>query len=370
MVRASRALGLALGTVTLSLAVTPNAFAEIDPWAHRLELGLAGGAFMPAKDHELFNAVQRDHQTLKAAGLDLALRLGFYPVGFIGAELEGAFVPIKTLGGRDTGIFMARAHGVLQLPYSFTPFVVVGGGAWGMRSGASVVGNDIDPTFHWGAGFKYEVADNLTIRLDGRHIISASQGHGNTSHFEMLSGISYNFGGNERRRIEHKPVPLMIVEKQPEPVIEPVIEQPKAEEIAKQEVIIREEAKVQIQAAFDRVHFTWGSASLREGDHSALDEVFTLLERHPTLRVSISGHTDSTGPERFNMRLSQKRANAVKAYLVRRGVLDERLETRAFGPHEPVRPNSTSEGRAQNRRSDIVVDEKPIAPIGIEVTIR
>lgn len=369
MVLATRALALALGTVTLSLAVTPSARADIDPFAHRLEIGLAGGAFIPAKDHELFNATERQHQTLKAAGLDLALRFGIYPVSFIGAELEGAFVPIKTLGGRETGIFMARAHGILQLPYSFTPFLLVGGGAWGMRSGLSVVGSDVDPTFHWGAGLKYSFAEDLTIRLDGRHIISAAEGHGNTNHFEMLTGLSYNFGGNGERRIQHvRPAPLFVQEeKKPEPVFEPIIEQPKPEEIAKQEQIVREEAKVRIEAAFDRVHFAWGSAELREHDLKALDEVYTLLERHPSLRVSISGHTDSTGPERFNMRLSQKRANAVKGYLVRRGVLDERLMTRGYGPHEPLRSNKTSNGRAENRRSDILVDE---APLGIEVTIR
>ncbi len=70
------------------------------------------------------------------------------------------------------------------------------------------------------------------------------------------------------------------------------------------------------------------------------------------MRVSVQGHTDSVGTEAGNMRLSQKRAEAVRAYLVQKGVAADRLEAVGYGPTKPIATNKTAKGRALNRRTE------------------
>jgi outer membrane protein OmpA-like peptidoglycan-associated protein len=84
-----------------------------------------------------------------------------------------------------------------------------------------------------------------------------------------------------------------------------------------------------------------------------LDDVAKVLAEHPEIRtIRIEGHTDSKGKKRRNVKLSAKRAKAVKTYLVEHGVT-QRLLTKGFGPSEPVAGNDTEEGRFQNRRVEL-----------------
>jgi OOP family OmpA-OmpF porin len=68
--------------------------------------------------------------------------------------------------------------------------------------------------------------------------------------------------------------------------------------------------------------------------------------------VEISGHTDNVGKRSTNMKLSQQRADAVKAWLVAKGIDASRMTAKGYGPDKPVAPNTTAEGRAKNRRID------------------
>jgi len=73
------------------------------------------------------------------------------------------------------------------------------------------------------------------------------------------------------------------------------------------------------------------------------------------MRVSIEGHTDNVGGESANMRLSQKRAEAVRDYLVSQGIASDRMTDKGFGKADPVASNETADGRAQNRRVELKV---------------
>jgi chemotaxis protein MotB len=72
--------------------------------------------------------------------------------------------------------------------------------------------------------------------------------------------------------------------------------------------------------------------------------------KYPDIEVEIRGHTDNTGSYQGNVRISQRRADTVKEYLLRHGIPSYRIITKGFGPDNPIAPNNTREGRAQNRR--------------------
>ena len=100
--------------------------------------------------------------------------------------------------------------------------------------------------------------------------------------------------------------------------------------------------------------FDLDSATLRPESRPVLDEVLGLLRGEPTWTLTIEGHTDATGTEAHNQKLSEARAGAVRAYLVDRGVDSSRLKAVGFGEAKPVADNQTELGRARNRRVELV----------------
>lgn len=103
------------------------------------------------------------------------------------------------------------------------------------------------------------------------------------------------------------------------------------------------------------VNFDVNSSRLTVNAQRILDRVATSLIDSPTFQVEVQGHTDNTGPDAYNLILSQDRANAVKAYLVGKGVEPERIVARGYGERQPLADNSTKEGRTQNRRVEMKV---------------
>jgi OOP family OmpA-OmpF porin len=102
------------------------------------------------------------------------------------------------------------------------------------------------------------------------------------------------------------------------------------------------------------LRFAFDSAEIKPKYFAELDELARVLGRNPNLRVRIDGHTDSIGTDRYNQSLSERRAAAVRDYLVKRsGVDPKRLETRGFGLAKPAYTNETDEGRAGNRRTEL-----------------
>jgi outer membrane protein OmpA-like peptidoglycan-associated protein len=103
------------------------------------------------------------------------------------------------------------------------------------------------------------------------------------------------------------------------------------------------------------VTFGFDSANLNPQFNSVLDKVAeTLIDYNQTV-IQVAGHTDSTGSRDYNMKLSERRANSVKNYLVSRGVPAQRLDTIGAGPDYPVADNSTEAGRAENRRVELTI---------------
>ena len=105
----------------------------------------------------------------------------------------------------------------------------------------------------------------------------------------------------------------------------------------------------------DNLSFDTATAQLVPGAATTLDSVAAVLKHHPTAQIVLEGHTDNAGDPASNRVLSQSRADAIKAALVARGVAADRISTAGVGQQQPVASNDTEEGRAQNRRTEIVV---------------
>ncbi len=115
---------------------------------------------------------------------------------------------------------------------------------------------------------------------------------------------------------------------------------------------------VETSAAYEMrdLLYATGSSEISTRSHPILLAFADYLNRHPSLKVSIHGHTDDVGALDMNMRLSQERAAAVKSFLVEAGVAESRLSSRGFGPNRPRDTNDTEAGRAANRRTEFVIE--------------
>jgi OOP family OmpA-OmpF porin len=101
--------------------------------------------------------------------------------------------------------------------------------------------------------------------------------------------------------------------------------------------------------------FDSGSDKIKGESYQTLKEIGQLLTDDPKLRISIEGHTDSDGTDEYNMTLSQKRAASVKNYLIANyKIAGERLESKGWGESKPIDTNDTPEGKANNRRVELV----------------
>lgn len=113
--------------------------------------------------------------------------------------------------------------------------------------------------------------------------------------------------------------------------------------------------RVTLQETEEEVLFGFDQATLTPAAQEALAVVVQEMQANPQLIAEIVGHTDATGPASYNMGLSQRRAEAVGNHLTRQGIAADRLRLSWKGETEPIAPNTTKEGRAQNRRVHVTV---------------
>jgi len=115
------------------------------------------------------------------------------------------------------------------------------------------------------------------------------------------------------------------------------------------------------------VLFDFNKATLRPGAREKLAKVAGIVLAHPGLKTQAEGHADAIGGDQYNQRLSERRAESVRAFLLQQGITAETVTAAGFGESRPVATNGTAEGRQQNRRVELVVSGDPIGTTGGDV---
>lgn len=179
----------------------------IERWApepNTTEVGAYGGLLVTSRRIELFEADfslrDQGYRPFARVAPSFGLRAGFFPMRFVGAEIEAGAMPTRTEIGQSALLYTARGAVVAQLAlWSITPFVLVGGGVIGVTSDRDVVGNDVDAAMHVGGGVKVYLGRFTHVRLDVRDVVTARRGYqaGLCNNPEILLGVGMTIG---RRR--------------------------------------------------------------------------------------------------------------------------------------------------------------------------
>lgn len=191
---------------------------------------------------------------------------------------------------------------------------------------------------NWGGGIKYFLSENMALRADARHLYDLEDSNNNAS---FTVGMTFQFGGEEK--VVPPPPP-------PAPVPVEKVEPPPAME------------KITIDL---KVQFDLDKAVIKPQYHDNIKRLADFMKKYPDIDAVLEGHTCSIGTSAYNMDLSRRRAESVKAYMVKHfGIDPARLTTVGYGESKPIADNSTRKGRIKNRRvyaivSEEVVVEKP-----------
>jgi OOP family OmpA-OmpF porin len=130
---------------------------------------------------------------------------------------------------------------------------------------------------------------------------------------------------------------------------------PEAKAEPKVEVAVVKEDKVIETIVINDIQFGFDSAELNAADKAKLDDVAARLKQYDGNQMTITGYTDTSGPEDYNMKLSERRANAVADYLAASGANRSNMTVRGMGEANPIADNSTRDGRKRNRRVEVEV---------------
>jgi outer membrane protein OmpA-like peptidoglycan-associated protein len=123
----------------------------------------------------------------------------------------------------------------------------------------------------------------------------------------------------------------------------------------KYNLVVVTENKIELKQT---VFFETNRARIRSVSFALLSDVAQAMKDNSAIKVEIQGHTDSQGNDRFNLKLSQKRAESVRSYLIKKGVSGDRMVARGYGEGVPIADNRTADGRSQNRRVEFVITSR------------
>ncbi|CAD0263775.1 OmpA family protein [Pseudomonas veronii] len=181
-----------------------------------------------------------------------------------------------------------------------------------------------------GTGVKYYFTNNLYARAGVEADYALDNGKWD---YSALVGLGVNFGGNAGA-VAPAPTPAPA----PEPVAEP-------------EAPVANVVRVELDVKFD-----FNKSVVKPNSYADVKNLADFMKQYPATHVEVAGHTDSVGPDAYNQKLSQRRADAVKQVLVKDGVAPSRISSVGYGESRPVADNATEAGRAINRRVEAAVE--------------
>lgn len=195
--------------------------------------------------------------------------------------------------------------------------------------------------------------DNVAVDTDGREIVLTGvvESAAIRQQAEELARKFYGVRTVDNQLTIAAPEPVVEPEPEPEPVKE-VIQQPKLEELP--EYTCQQDFDALLSS--NEIHFATNSADIDASSNSLLSDLIEVANQCPEAKIEIGGHTDSSGSDDYNLRLSQERASSVMSYLISNGIESNRLKAVGYGENNPIADNESTEGMAKNRRIEFNVE--------------
>ena len=319
------ALWVAAGVLCFSLAGAGGVAAEMHEEGGGVTGGVDVGAVMP------LNAFDRFSTT----GFMIAPWIGYMFNEYVGlmAQGQGLVVPNRSRGIGFDEVTSALAGGVgPRVAVPAGPMELYGtfqiGGITGLTSPSAIT--DTSWGFSTGGGINFPVTETLAVGAWARwnRWYQRSRGVGDVRYASAGIGVTL-------KQAPPPPPAPKVAEAPPPP--------PPPTPAPKRKIVLR------------GVNFDFDKATIRPDARPVLDEAIRILKEESGISVVAEGHTDAVGSETYNQGLSERRAQAVRDYLVDGGVAPSRIETVGYGESQPVATNDTAEGRAQNRRVELEV---------------
>lgn len=234
--------------------------------------------------------------------------------GMVGPRLALPLGPVELWGTAQAGVFTALADEALT------------GTSWG---------------FSPGGGVNVAIAQGWSVGGFGRWNWLGQKVHraGDAKYVTTGLTIGYKWGTKE------PPLPPVQLPPPPAPVAAAPPPPPPPPPVTVKKIVLR------------GVNFDFDKDAIRADARPVLDEAIRILKEEGGIAVIAEGHTDAVGSDEYNMKLSMRRAEAVRGYVVDGGIAAERIKLEGYGESKPVATNDTEEGRAQNRRVELRVLE-------------
>ena len=324
--------------------------ADADPY---FEVGLSAGGHAFADDVELGVADSPSEPGPADSGL-VGARAAFVYNKRFAIEGEVNVIPTKdnVLGDAATVIGLL-AHGRFDiLTGRIKPFVVAGLGTHILRTSSPQMDNDADQAYYWGVGARYAITRTLDVRLDWRHIIVPGRTlNGATSDFELTAGVSFKLGLPPPRVA--RPITIVAMPKPADRDGDGIADDrdqcadtPETKNGWQDE----DGCADQLIEELAGIGFEHNSATIDINSAPILERAYQILATNEKLTIEIAGHTSAEGSNDDNLELSLRRAEAVRGYLLKRGIAPTRIQAVGHGAEEPIADNKTEEGRRKNRR--------------------
>ena len=346
-------------------ALMVAAFVFLLPLSARSEIRAGSFELGPFAGYNFFES----SQNLKNQPI-YGLRLGYNFTRHFGIEAVGEYIATSVDDSGRTGLTEGQFGKPLDkvditfyhldavyhfMPEGkFNPFILVGFG--GAHYAPSISTKDM-AAFNVGIGAKYWLTDNIALRFDVKDFMVTEIMEETYHNIGATVGITFAFGGKAKTAqtsaAKYEPKPEAKAEPKPEPKPTPPPPPPPVPIVEEKVVILAAEPKVEekvaavvaetkaeekvVILAFEDIHFDFDKSTLKPEAQTILKRNIQLLKDNPKAQIRIAGYTSAAGTEAYNQKLSERRANAVKAYLTKEGLIaQDRLITIGYGETRPA----------------------------------